>query len=229
MVVIRTERDDEHSRDADSTALAEAAYRGDLSTMRRLLDKGVDPVAARDQYDNSALDNAATSGQVGAIDLLVETGRYGIEELQRALFISILSGSPIAVEALLGHGASVATPVYEQLPPLHFAAAVVDRHAAGVDVIERLLAYHADPNACVGGGNAPLHSLALGLESKGRKPELRAKAARILLKAGALPAVENDAGDLPEGLARKKGFHALAEVLHKAMPKNPHTERPPER
>jgi ankyrin repeat protein len=128
--------------------LHDAAMKGDVERVRKLLKKGENP-NARDEYGYTPLYWAAINGHVDVVRLLLEHGAdpnikntYGNTPLHWAA----LYGYVDVVRLLLEHGADPDARNDYGKTPLHEAA---DR--GHLEVVRLLLQHGADPNVGVGG------------------------------------------------------------------------------
>jgi ankyrin repeat protein len=122
--------------------LLDAATRGDIDAVRRLLGEGV-PVGCRDECGNDALLIAAIGGHTDVVKLLLAAGA-SIESKTRfnatPLMIACLFGKDRTADELLRQGADVNVHTRLGVTPLMIAATRGDP-----DLINHLLAAGADP------------------------------------------------------------------------------------
>jgi ankyrin repeat protein len=129
---------------AKSTAVAEAAMRGDLTKVRQLIAQGSDVNMA--QGDGmTALHWAAERGDAAMAEALLRA-RADVKAVTRIgrytpLHIASKSGSGAVVQALLKSGADPKAMTESGAVPLHLAAA-----AGSADAVNALLDAKADPN-----------------------------------------------------------------------------------
>jgi ankyrin repeat protein len=94
--------------------LHDAAERGDLDEVRRLLDAGV-PVDELDEGDESALHGAAAFGHTEVVRLLLERGaavdQTDGDQFYTPLMAAAANGHFAAVQALLANGFSPPAPI----------------------------------------------------------------------------------------------------------------------
>jgi cytohesin len=110
----------------------EAAYKGDVATVRAILSASPNQINARDKYKRTPIHSAAMGGQVGVVELLLD---YGAD---------------INARGDNGH-----TPLhFYRIMSLYF-------DFPNADVVEVLLAHGADPNALTNHGSTPLHHFAI--------------------------------------------------------------------
>ena len=154
--------------------LLDAAEKGDISTIRVLLEAGADPNAG------APLSFAASNGQFGAISVLLDAGADANETGGRAfspLHFAALAGHAQVVDALLDAGADPnAEGDFSPSTPLHWAAQM-----GHVRTIAALLRAGADAHAKDISGRVPLE-LALAGE--------HTQAESVLLSARTLAADE---------------------------------------
>lgn len=179
-----------------------AADRGDIETVRTLLDTGAD-VQTRDPYDGmSPLHAAASSGELVVIDELLRRGAdieaasdTHLTPLHYA--ISARSENP-AIAHLLLRGASANPRSEDGSSALQFAV-----QGGSAALVELLLHHGADPHIASTRGFVPIHSAAeMG----------RADLCELLLTAGADPHAVAE-GHTPASLARGRGHEHLATHL----------------
>ena len=195
--------------DDGRTALAIAAGRfGALDVVRLLLDAGADPSVKAPSYKETVtpLSEAAEVGDEAVLRLLIERGadvkRAGAVALPAAAYANDMR----CVELLIPSAdrASVSKTLGTVGPPFGEAGAF-----GNAELIERLLAAGADPNARGPGGYTILMSLAvadsLPLESISR-----------LIERGADPNLKNPTGQTALDLARRRGHTPVVDLLVKA-------------
>ena len=179
-----------------------AALDGDLTTVRRIVERGATPDTA-DQEGNSLLMLAARSGHVPVISYLVTNkatvnarNRYG----DTALMAAALKGHLEVAKVLIAGGAEVNGSGWS---PLHYAA-----FEGRADVVKLLLDKGADKNAVAPNELTPL-MLAVRNGHEG--------AARALLYGD--PDVNyrtRSSGDSALRLATQKGYVPVVDLLRRA-------------
>ena len=123
--------------------VADAAQRGDATTVKQLLDKRADVNVA--QGDGmTALHWAALHGDLAMTNLLL-AAKANVKAVTRIgaytpLHIASKDGNAAVVHALLKAGADPNTPTASGATALHFAAA-----SGSVGAVNELLDQHADP------------------------------------------------------------------------------------
>ena len=177
-----------------STPLADAAQRGDLATVKKLIAQGASVNAA--QGDGmTALHWAADRGDSALATVLLRA-KANIRATTRIgsytpLHIAARTGNPAVVRALLVAGSDVKATTTSGATALHFAAA-----AGNPDVVAALLGKGADPNARESAwGQTPL---VFAAEFN------RAEAVKVLLKSGADPSIHTRVVNLSEQTAREQ-------------------------
>ncbi|HET9482895.1 MAG TPA: ankyrin repeat domain-containing protein [Xanthomonadales bacterium] len=182
----------------------------------------VPPLPPADPETRDAqLQRAAASGQVALALALLGAGaradRLPAPEArdQRSLLMHAAACSDTRLlRALIERGAEVNRAVGGLTPLL---AATRDSHQGRPDAVMTLVANGADPRACDGEGNTPLHHAALSCD---------AAVAAILIDAGADPNAANRDGATPLGVACAAGNEPLARFLleHGARPEAPRAQ-----
>ncbi len=216
--------------DVFATPLHEAAFRGRVDEVRRLLEAGADP-HARSFTGETPLHLAALAGRTDIVRLLLDRGADPRADSSRGtpLHRAAEGGAAEVVELLPEAGASVQALAIGDETPLHTAARMGQAEAARL-----LLEHGADPNAGNAGGNTPLHlaaefrspaTAAVLLEHgaavnarnrAGETPLLRVRdeeTARLLLAYGADPTLCSAQGDTPLHQAARAGLLEPARVL----------------
>ncbi len=213
--------------------LAEAAFAGDITTLKLLLANGADP-NTNSMFDRGVTARTTQSGGPGGRGVFRGGGAGGSFSKFTPLFLAVNQRHPEAVKELLRCKANpnITSPgdnslLYEALPdtptlkvlleggaesnvrvsdgtPL-LLQAVWDKNQPAVEL---LLAHHAEVNCTNQNGMTPLHS-AVELENKA--------IAELLLKAGADVNARYNAGfqdgNTPLHVAVRRGQLALAELL----------------
>jgi ankyrin repeat protein len=169
--------DDEDSDDEDADpldeALLEAAERGALDRMRRLLDRGARADAAI-QGDGSPLIAAARRGQIEAMKMLIAAGadvNRGVSGDGSALIMAAREGHLEAVRLLLENGADIDLGV-----PGDGNALIMSAGEGRLDVVRFLLDRGASLEKVVAGDENPL----IKASESGQ-----AEAVRLLIARGA--------------------------------------------
>ena len=167
-------------------ALFEAAEKGDLADMRRLLSAGADP-AARFRQGMQALHGAALKGSEDGVRLLLARGvRPDVRtdaDLQPLIFAA-LGGSVATYKVLAEAGARADAPNRMRITPLHAAAS-----DGGVEMVRYLISQKLDLEAMDGDGERPLAFAAA---------HRNVASVKALLAAGAHPDVRRtDDGSQP--------------------------------
>ncbi len=177
-----------------------AVERGDLRTVKRWLDEGLNP-EYQAAHIGTGLMVAAWYGQIDMMALFVERGadlrqtnRHGEQALQLAAW----GGHQEAVKWLLDRGAPLER-VGNQWGALHYA--VFNGHEK---VVSDLLARGANVNARAPNGATPLMMAAR---------EGHENLARSLLEAGANPKLQSDWGDSALTMAMRYDHLRLAKMI----------------
>jgi ankyrin repeat protein len=177
-----------------STPIADAAQRGDVGTVKKLIAEGVSVNAA--QGDGmTALHWAADRGD-SALTAVLLRAKANVRATTRIgaytpLHIAARTGNPAVVRALLEAGSDVKTTTTSGATALHFAAA-----AGNPDAVAALLEKGADPNARESQwGQTPLIFAA---------EYNRAEAIKVLIKHGADPSIHTRVVNLSEQTAREQ-------------------------
>jgi len=173
-----------------SRILVKVARLGNAEAVRDLLSAGV--VASRapihTEYDDeeTALGNAATRGDIEMLRALLHTNTRDSKGRHEALARAASSGELDAVQLLIKHGANPTNP-----------EVLIGAARSGIpDVVREILKYRPDVNS-----RGEQHSTAL-IECLSAIPlanpgvNLR-EIVRILIEAGANPALTNDKGETP--------------------------------
>jgi len=204
--------------------------KGDIDSLRRLLEDDPISAEARDGNGVSLLMHALYRGRRDLADLIAskkktldifEAASLGchdrLRELARdsaavnsrsadgftALHFACFFGQPESARLLIESGAAVDAVAANptKVMPLHSAASARNLEAARV-----LLAHGAPPNARQQHGWAPIHAAA----QNGDRPMVD-----LLLQHGADPKIANDEGKTPAAVAREKGHQEIAALLEK--------------
>lgn len=184
----------------DPITFGYAVERGDLRTVTRWLDEGLNPDYEAAQV-GTGLMVAAWYGRVEMMALFVERGadlRRSNRNGEQALQLAAWGGHLEAVRWLLEHGA----PLERQgnnWGALHYA--VFNGHQK---LAEELIARGANVNA-----RSPNLSTPLILAAREGRDQL----ARLLLESGANPKAQNDWGDTPLTMAMRYDHLHLAKMI----------------
>jgi len=210
--------------DSDRLAAFEAAWRGDVETMRRLVGKVPALVNARQCLPNRTLTDRLIARYQGAktTSVLHVSARQGHPELTGFLLShgarvdarDEIAGTPLHLAARYGHdeaahvllagNATVDARRNGGLTPLHVAV-----RAGRFPLVKRLLAAGADVNARDDGNWTPLHHAA----SEGHD-----NVVRLLLNAGGDPRAVDERGKSPLEYALLKSHDAVVELLRRSAP-----------
>ena len=178
-----------------------AAQEGDVSTVRRLLERGNSPDTS-DEFGNTLLIIASRQGYrelavflIGRKATVTHKNRFG----DTALSMASLKGRLDVARLLLESGAEINPPGWT---PLHYAA--FEGHA---EVVKLLLERGADKDAV-----APNEYSALMLAARGHHLE----AARAILHADPEVNFRSGIGESALKIATQKNFVPLIELLKRA-------------
>ncbi len=184
----------------DPITFGYAVERGDLRTVTRWLDEGLNPDYEAAQVGTGVM-VAAWYGQVEMMALFVARGadlRRSNRNGEQALQLAAWGGHLDAVRWLLEHG----VPLERQgnnWGALHYA--VFNGHQK---LVEELIARGANVNA-----RSPNLSTPLILAAREGRDDL----ARLLLESGANPKAQNDWGDTPLTMAMRYDHLHLAKMI----------------
>jgi hypothetical protein len=160
---------------AVTTALHQAADKGDVTTIRQRLSAG-DPVDVRDEREMTPLHHAAMTGQVEAATLLLDRGAdpnaRAAGEMSALHFAAMLAHPELA-GLLIRRGARFDIQNAAGMMPIHLAA--------NEKVVKTLALAGADVNALTSKGFTPLHTARHGLVAKAlidHKADLRIRTPR---------------------------------------------------
>ena len=212
----------QHRPDAGPTAVAEAAMRRDIDTVRALLRQGADVNAA--QGDGmTALHWAATHGDAALAEVLLYAGA-NVKATSRLgrytpLHVATQAGSASVVAALLGRGADASASTSTGATPLMFAA-----QAGNVEVVKALLDADADVDATENAHGQTALMFAAAAD--------RAEVVGLLVAAGARPDVASSVVNLAaltlegEGEGRAPEPQGQNQARANAAPPRPAVSRP---
>jgi len=191
--------------------VAEAAMKGDLATVKKLVQQGANVNLA--QGDGmTALHWAAERGDLAMTETLLRA-RASVKATTRIggytpLHVATKSGSAAVVRALLNAGADANALTLSGATPLHFAAA-----AGGGDAIAALVERGAKPNT----PEAEWGQTPLIFAAEYNRPD----AVKALLKSGADPKLRSTAMNLTEQTAKEQAAaRKRSDVLFSFLPKN---------
>src|SRR5262249_15705740 len=197
--------------------VADAAQRGDLSSVRKLIAQKNDVNVA--QGDGmTALHWAAERGDTALTTALIRA-HANVKALTRLgndtpLLIAARSGNPVVIDALIKAGSDVNATTNNGTTPLHFAAAAGDPKAVA-ELIEHGAKVNAKENAW---GRTPLIFAA---------ERDRAAAVTVLMKHGADATIHSRFEVVQEETAREQAATKRRnEVLSSYEPENHKTDSP---
>ena len=230
---------------ADECPLCEPAINGDLAEVKRLIDGGANPNAAKN-YGFTALKQAAVKGHDEVVKILLAAGanpNAADDEGDTALDIAQEKGYPKIISILENY-----TPgQYDHYLPHSIVQA--GEHG-DIEKIKRLLAEGANPNSAIDGGKTALHVAASNGHAEALKillaagadvnsanvPEMtalhyvaskgHAEALKILLAAGADVNAENRLGRTALALAKVNEHPEIVALIERGA--DPESERTPD-
>ena len=186
------------------SALAGAAYCGQLSAVRFLLSNGAAINPSLKQSSSSPLHQACRANDTEMAAFLLEYGAdvnsYNAFKTTPLMYAS--KRSPELVALLLAYSPDVHKLSFISTAAIHWAL-----WPGNKEVMELLLQAGADPNHAMGDGITPLHCAALS--------DLP-KVARVLLRYGANPLKRNDEWKTPLQIASEMENWEVANVLREA-------------
>ena len=182
----------------------EVAEKGDVDSLRKLLDNGVNPDTYRDAAGRTPLHIAAWKGHFGLARVLIEKGAdVNATDRRRGtpLHEATWDGSEIVLRLLVRSGAAIGARDEKGWTPLHWAAWKGQAH-----IVREFISQGASVQTVGRDGVSPLHSAA---------GEGNAEVVRVLTRNGALPNVQTADGytSLHFALMGDEEEQALA-VLH---------------
>ena len=193
----------------DSTHVYEAAYKGNVDKVRRILLSGLVNMDLEIEYGfnrTTLLIAAAHEGRRDVVQLLLKKGALPDKSDacgKTPLSIASLRGQKDVVEVLLKFGADPNIADCNGTTPLYHSASRGDK-----EVVQLLLDFGAQPNEAAEDGSTPLHMSALW--------GVNTKTVQILLNGGANPNVTNKFGTTPLHEAASCGRKEMSQVLLKA-------------
>ena len=183
----------------------EAAERGDLVEVRRLVEEDPGRLRATQQYGYLPLYIASRHGQLAVVGYLLDQGEpinhQGRVFRQTALHKACCRGHGAIVRLLLARGADPTLTDSVACTPLYFAASC-DR----MEIVRCLLAHGGSPIDAVT-STSGLSALAIASFHG------HAEVARLLLEAGADPTISDKDGDTPLSWARRREHPACVALL----------------
>jgi ankyrin repeat protein len=188
-------------------ALLQAASKGNLSEVQRLLASGADATFS-DRQGITSLLFAANNGHEDVAVLLLEKGAH-VDQAEREegstpLMQTAITGNTSIMKILLQHGANPNIRRYSDGD----TALILAAENGKVSAVETLLAAKADPHIQDKSGATPLH-YAVAVDN--------AEIAGILFKAGADPNVMDAKHVSPISLARANGRDSIVSLLTKSQ------------
>jgi len=194
---------------AAAESLAEVAARGDVSTLRRMLDGGA-PVNVRDSEGRNAVLAATQGGHVEAARLLIARGAdvNAQDKIQDSAFLLAGAlGHTEIVRLALAAGANL------KLTNRYGGTALIPAcHYGHVDTVRLLLGSAMDVDHVNNlGWTALLEAIILG-DGGARHTEI----VRLLLRHRANPNLADRQGVTPLAHAEQRGYRAIAELLRSA-------------
>lgn len=153
---------------ADGDDLVEAAERGRLRQVVKLLERGTD-VDYRDENGWTALMHASFSGETEVVRVLLDAGadvNYLVEG-DAALGVAAIAASVDTVQVLLDAGANVNVRLAVGSTPLWLASArgPANKRRPDTEVINALIQAGADVNASAEDGRTPLMVASIALSA----------------------------------------------------------------
>ncbi|KAF0696816.1 Aste57867_12478 [Aphanomyces stellatus] len=216
-----------HRASYGSTPLIAAIIGGHVETAEALLEGGADVSALKTPDANSPLHEACFRKNPDMVRLLLRFKDQHADDLLHTkdkkapnwnmidaknqfgnapLHAAAMAGSVATVQVMLDNGASVESINNQHSTPLHHACYCVSDNT---DVVEALIHAKSDVNALDKNGSTPLSVAA-------RKNQVGA--IRLLLKAGADPAIKDNVHRTPYTSAVLRGHAAAAEQLKGLAP-----------
>jgi ankyrin repeat protein len=184
----------------------DAAFGGDLETVRHLLKECPDLAFSRNKRGATPLHQAAWEGRANVVEFLLANNVDANAKDQGAwtpLHMAARNGHDDVVELLLVGKADVDARKEDGLTPLHLAAINGYKKIA-----ELLLAKNAELNAKDASGRTPLHHAAQSSVGFGIRDIIE-----LLLRQGANVNVKDNNGNTPLHLEAGKGNWNMAEFL----------------
>ena len=204
------EGEDKQTPAIGSEALFTAIKKGDVETVRLLVEAGADVNAAEGFGGNTPLHEAVEEGNAEIVQILVDAGAdieaEGFMD-QTPLSLAAEEGVTEIMQILLGQGADNGTQEGEdkQAPAIGSEALFNVIEKGDVETVRLLVEAGADVNAAEGfGGNTPLHEAV---------EEGNAEIVQILVDAGADIEAEGFMGRTPLSLAAEEGATEIMRIL----------------
>ncbi|MDE0200553.1 MAG: ankyrin repeat domain-containing protein [Caldilineaceae bacterium] len=204
------EGEDKQAPAIGSEALFTAIEKGDVETVRLLVEAGADVNAAEGFGGNTPLHEAVEEGNAEIVQILVDAGAdieaEGFMD-QTPLSLAAEEGASEIMQILLGQGADNGTQEGEdkQAPAIGSEALFTAIEKGDVEMVRILVEAGADINAADGfGGNTPLHEAV---------EQGDAEIVRILVAAGADVHAEGYFDRTPLTLAAEEGATEILQIL----------------